>query len=162
MRFRRNGGCRVAAGARGVALPHRHRAADLYAFVLALCLRPLCLCAGRNKVLGERRAFAEEITVHLLYQEFLRFLAAHVDPILIHEPLHVLHPHFPGFLGNAVVDLRAEWMALERDFVKPLHVTLELHAKDLMRPWPDGIAKLIDSASAATASHVSISLSSGY
>src|SRR5260370_4371760 len=47
-------------------------------------------------------------------------------------------------------------MALERDFIQPLHLALELHAKDLAPPRPDGIANLIDSTSAAATSHVGI------
>src|SRR5207245_2510050 len=51
-------------------------------------------------------------------------------PILVHEHLHMLDPHLPGFLGDTFVDLQADRMALERRLVQPRQLLLELYAKN--------------------------------
>src|SRR5881392_3544940 len=71
-------------------------------------------------------------------QEFLGLCGSKVEPVLVHEHLHVLHPHLPGFFGNAVVDLLAERMAFERNLVQAFHFLLKLHAKNFARARPDG------------------------
>src|SRR5450432_3188819 len=116
----------------------------------------------RHEIGRQRRALAEEVTVHLLQQKFLRLLGAQVEPVLVHEHLHVLHPHLPGFFGNGLVDLLAQRMALERSLVEPFHFALELHTKYLPRPWPDGIIDLVEGAPAAATSHGWISCVLGY
>ena len=107
----------------------------------------------RDEIGRQLRALAEEILVHLFEEEFLGLRGAEVEPVLVHEHLHVLHPHLPGFLGDAVVDLLPQRMAFERDFVQALHFLLELHAKDLARAWPDGVVDLVETASTASTSH---------
>src|SRR5579871_1558923 len=67
-----------------------------------LTLRPLRNVPGR-----QRRALAEEIILHLLQQELLRLLRPQVQPVLVHDHLHLLEPHFPGFLGNVLIDTLA-------------------------------------------------------
>src|ERR1022692_3738049 len=97
--------------------------------------------------------FAEEIIVHLLQQEFLRLLGAEVEPILVHEHLHVLDPHLPGFLGDVLENLLPERMALEGRLIEPFHLLLELHAKDLARSGVNRILYLVKGAAAASTSH---------
>ena len=86
--------------------------------------------AGRNVTGRKRRAFAEEVLFHLLDQELLRFLRAQVEAVLVHDHLHVLDPHPPGFLRHVVVDALAEGMAFEGNLVESGHFPLELRAKD--------------------------------
>src|SRR5258708_2411277 len=103
-----------------------------------------------HKIGGQRRAFPEEILVHLLDEEFLRLRRAQVEPVLIHEHLHVLHPEFPGFLRDVVVYFLPQRMAFERDFVQPFHLFLELHAEHFARAGTNRARNLIESAASAT------------
>src|ERR1039458_1294960 len=107
----------------------------------------------RDEVGGQLRTLAEEVLVHLFEEKFLGLRGAEVEPVLVHEHLHVLDPHLPRVLGDAVKDLLPQRMAFERDFVQSFHLPLELHAKDLPRAWPDGIVDLIKTASTASTSH---------
>src|SRR5579864_7110198 len=90
----------------------------------------LSLRFWRHVTWRQRRAFAEEIIFHLLEQEFLRFLSAEVQPVLVHDHLHLLQPHLPGFLGDALIDALAERMAIEGRLVEPRHFLLEFDAED--------------------------------
>ena len=107
----------------------------------------------RDEIGRQLRALAEEILVHLFEQEFLRLGGAEIEAVLVHEHFHVLDPHLPRFLGDAVVDLLPQRMAFERDFVQSFHLLLELHAKNFARARPDGVADLVEIASTASTSH---------
>src|ERR1039457_349801 len=107
----------------------------------------------RNEVGWQLRALAEEILVHLFEEEFLGLGGAEVEPVLVHDHLHVLNPHLPRFFGDVVEDFLAQGMPLERDFVHALHLFLELHTKDLARSRPDGVIDLVEPASTASTSH---------
>src|ERR1017187_2637406 len=87
---------------------------------------------GRDEIRRQGRTVAKEETVHLLDEELLGFPGAEVQAVLVHEHLHAVHPHLPGFLGNVVVDLLPERMAVERHFVEALHFALELHTEHLV------------------------------
>src|SRR5512133_3941565 len=58
----------------------------------------------RYEIGRQLRALAEEVLVHLLQQKLLGLRRAKVEAIFVHEHLHVLDPHLPGLLGDAVVD----------------------------------------------------------
>src|ERR1019366_7721352 len=111
------------------------------------------LRSRRDEVGRQLRALAEEILVHLFEKEFLGLGGAEVEPVLVHDHLHVFDPHLPRFLGDVVEDFLPQRMALERDFVHALHLFLELHAKDLARARPDGVVDLVETASTASTSH---------
>src|SRR5437764_9263313 len=95
------------------------------------------LLARRDIVRRKGRAFAEKVLLHLLQQKFLSLLRAEIQPVFVHEHLHVLDPHFPGFFRYVLVDALAERMALERHFLEPFHFALEFHAEDLARAFRD-------------------------
>ena len=107
----------------------------------------------RDEIGRQLRALAEEVLVHLFEQEFLGLRGTEVEAVLVHEHLHVLHPHLPRFLGDVVVDLLPQGMAFERDFVQSFHLLLELHAEDFARARPDGVTDLVEIASTASTSH---------
>src|SRR5579863_8979314 len=86
-----------------------------------------------NEVRRKRGPLAEEVLFHLLNDEFLRFLGAQIQPVLIHEHFHVLDPHLPRFFRNVVVDTLAQRMALKRDLVEAFHLLLKLDAEDFAR-----------------------------
>src|SRR5258708_6059164 len=75
-------------------------------------------------------ALAEEEILHLFEQELLRFLSAQVEAVLVHDHLHVLHPHLPGLFGDVLVDALAEGMAFERHLVEAGQLFLKFHAHD--------------------------------
>ena len=68
---------------------------------------------------------------HLLDEEFLRLGRGQVEAILVHEHLHVLDPHLPGFFRYVFVNLLADRVPVERRLIETGHLALELHAKDL-------------------------------
>src|SRR4051812_5448167 len=76
--------------------------------------RPACFprrkasfLARSYKVRRQRGAFAEEILFHLLEQKILRFFRTKIEPVLVHQHLHVLHPHLPRLFRNVLVDALA-------------------------------------------------------
>src|ERR1039457_1669791 len=87
---------------------------------------------GRDVIGGQGRPGAKEETVHRLDEELLGFPVAEVEPVLVHNHLHAVHPHLPGLLGNVVVDLLPKRMAIERHFVEALHFALDLHTEHLV------------------------------
>src|SRR5664280_529001 len=89
-------------------------------------------------------------------------LSTEVEPVLVHDHLHVLDPHLPGFLGNVLVDLLAQRMALERHFVHAFHLALELHAEDFARPGWNRVLNAVEPAASTTSHLVWISLGPGY
>src|SRR5207302_2141596 len=111
---------------------------------------PLGLSLRRDEIGRERGAFAKEVVVHLLQQKLLRFLGAEVEAVLVHEHLHVLHPHLPRFLGDALEDLLAERMALERHFIQAFHLFLEFDAEYFSRAGANRIPNLVEAAAVST------------
>src|SRR5262249_3078153 len=63
------------------------------------------LVAWGNVVRWWGCARSKEIVVHLLDEELLRFLCSEVEPVFVHDHLHMLHPTFPRLFGNVVIDL---------------------------------------------------------
>src|SRR5882724_7461318 len=119
--------------------------------------QPHCRCSAlrlrRHEIGGQLRTLAEEVAVHLLDQKFLCLCGAEVEPILIHEHLHVLHPHFPRVLGDTLVDFLSKRVAFERDFVQAFQLLLKLHAKHLARAGTNGVRDLAESTTAVSATH---------
>src|ERR1039458_5669024 len=85
--------------------------------------------SGRDVIRREGRAFAKEVLVHLLDEELLGFLVAEVEAVLVHDHLQAVYPHLPGFLGNVVVDLLPQRMAVEGHFIEAFHFLLKLHTE---------------------------------
>src|ERR1035437_9915196 len=85
------------------------------------------LLARRNEILGLLRALAEEISIHLLHDEFLVFLLPGLQAIFVEQHLHVFLPLLPRQLGNVVVDALSEF-AIERRFVQTFHFAAHLYA----------------------------------
>src|SRR5579884_2209448 len=77
--------------------------------------------ARRNISGRQSRAFPEEELLHLLQQKLLRLGVPQVEPVLVHDHLHALHPQLPGFLRDLLVDALAERVAFEWDFVEARH-----------------------------------------
>ena len=111
---------RFASGSRATAVRNRDGLAG------GLVLRSRWNVAG-----WKRSAFAEEVIFHLLEQELLRLLRAEVEPVLVHDHLHLLEPHLPGFLGDVLVDALAQRMVVERGLVESRHFPLKFDAEDL-------------------------------
>src|ERR1700690_3316279 len=91
----------------------------------------LGLRARRHEVWRQGRALTEEVLLHLFDDELLRFRVAQVQPVLVHEDLHVLEPQLPGLFRDVLVDALAEGVPFEGNVVEPGHLALELDAEDL-------------------------------
>src|ERR1043165_829292 len=93
--------------------------------------KPSGLSLLGHEVRRQRGAFAEEVRIHLLDEELLGLGRAQVEAVFVHEHLHVLYPHLPGFLRDILVNFLAERMALERDFFQAWHFLLKFYTEDL-------------------------------
>ena len=69
---------------------------------------------------------------HPSEQERLRLLRSEVEPVLVHDHLHVLEPHLPGFLGNVFVDTLAERMIVEGRLVEAGKFLVQLDAENFV------------------------------
>src|ERR1051326_7094914 len=107
----------------------------------------------RHEVGRQCGAFAKEIFVHLIDEKFMGLRSAEIEAVLVHQHFHVLDPHFPRLFGHVVIDLLAQWMALERHLVKAFHFPLELDTKYLASVRTHRVLNLIKSA--VTATHLS-------
>jgi len=112
---------------------------------------PLVLRTGWNVPRRQRRALAEEIIFHLLQQKFLRFLGTQVQPVLVHDHLHLFQPHLPRLFGDVFVDSLAQGVVIEGSLVQARHFFLELDAENL----PAGLVGFLNwrTGHAATATH---------
>src|SRR5437773_1027712 len=99
--------------------------------------RELVFLPGRHEIRWQGGACAEEIVVHLFEEKLLSLSGSQVQPVFVHEHLHVLHPHLPSFFGDAFEDLLPERVAFERNLIEPFHLPLEFHAKHLTRAGAD-------------------------
>ena len=104
----------------------------------------------RDVVRRQGSAFTEEILLHLLEQKLLRLGGSEIQPILVHEHLHVLDPHLPGVFRNVVVDALAQWMTFERYLIEAHHIALKFDAENLVRSLGNRF-KLVEIDAGATA-----------
>jgi len=79
----------------------------------------LFLETDADPVILPRRAFPEEVLFHLLQDEFLGFRSAEVQTVLVHDHLHLFHPHGPGLFRNVIVDALTQRMSVKRRLGKP-------------------------------------------
>jgi hypothetical protein len=88
------------------------------------------LLARWNVIRRQRCALSKEVLLHLLEEEFLSLWSTKIQTVLVHEHLHVLHPHSPRLFRDVVVDPPPQRMAFERNFLQSFHLVLELDAKN--------------------------------
>src|ERR1700690_171432 len=97
-------------------------------------------CAGRlrrggwqwlmfwdNEAFGRLRAVAEEKLLHLLFHDFLRVGVHGIEAEFVEQHLGMVHPHFPGILGDVFVNALANF-ALPGNAVEPGQLFSEFHA----------------------------------
>jgi len=96
--------------------------------------RTLVLRPWRHELRGECRAIAEEVLLHLLEEEFLRFRVAEVQPVLVHEHLHVLEPQLPRLFRDVLVDALSERVPFEGNSSSPVIWRWNLTQKTFRAP----------------------------
>src|SRR3974390_2556312 len=82
---------------------------------------------GRHVIGWRLCAFAEEVGLHLLHDEFLVLFLPGLQAVFVEEHLHVLLPLLPCELGNVVVDALAQ-RSVEGRLVEALHFATHLYA----------------------------------
>src|SRR5271167_5178978 len=78
---------------------------------------------------------AEKEIFQVLDQDLLVLPVGGIQPVFVQDHLAVLAPHLPGFFRDVFINPPTQFR-IERRLVQSWHIPLELHAKNLMLPWP--------------------------
>src|SRR5262249_39519016 len=82
-------------------------------------------------LLRKRRAFAEEVLLHLLNDHLLVFPAGGVQAVFVQEHLAELRPGIPGILGDIFVDPVSQFR-VKRRFITTWELLIQLRAGRLV------------------------------